>query len=904
MTITSIDSFGAYKTFTLADGSEAYFYSLPHLEKTGIGPVSRLPVCLRIVLESVLRNEDGENITEEDVRNLANWDAVNPAQVEIPFTVTRVVMQDFTGVPAVVDLAAMRTAMERAGKSPELINPLIPVDLVVDHSVQVDAFGTPDALSINTGKEFERNRERYQLLKWAKQAFNNFEVVPPAIGIVHQVNLEYLAKGVFSTKRGEDALYYPDTLVGTDSHTTMINGIGVVGWGVGGIEAEAALLGQPITFLTPQIVGVRMSGELREGVTATDLVLTVTELMRKTGVVGKFLEFHGDGVEALALPDRATVANMSPEMGSTMAFFPVDEETLKYYRLTGRSEEQIDAVRSYFTAQGMFGIPKKGEVDYSELIEVDLRTIEPGIAGPRLPQERLSLADLKDSFQHRLTMAIEDGGFRDVCADIPETPEEGEAALKDGDVVVAAITSCTNTSNPVVMLGAGILAKKAVEKGLEVPDYVKTSLAPGSRVVTDYLDKAGLLPYLEKLGFHVVGYGCTTCIGNSGPLPEEVRRAIVERNLICASVLSGNRNFEARVHPDVKASFLASPPLVVAFALAGTVLMDTTTEPIGTGSEGEPVYLKDIWPTTAEIVEMVEASIGPEAFREKYGDIEAQAVEWNELEAPTGTIYEWDPDSAYIREPPYFVGDFDPYNPPDVTDIESARALLILGDNITTDHISPAGSFTPDTPAGSHLIEKGVESKDFNSYGSRRGNHEVMIRGTFANKRVRNLMVLGTEGGYTKHQPDGTEMTVYEAAVRYEDEGVPLIVLAGVNYGSGSSRDWAAKGTKLLGVRAVAARSFERIHRSNLVGMGVLPLQFRQGESLESLGLDGTEIFYLRHLEENLKPAGEVTLEWTKPDGQSGSTALDIRIDTPIEVEIYRHGGILDMVLRRLIEEA
>ncbi len=904
MTITSIDSFGAYKTFTLADGSEAYFYSLPHLEETGVGPVSRLPVCLRIVLESVLRNEDGENITEEDVRNLANWDAVNPSQVEIPFTVTRVVMQDFTGVPAVVDLAAMRTAMERAGKSPELINPLIPVDLVVDHSVQVDAFGTPDALSINTGKEFERNRERYQLLKWAKQAFNNFEVVPPAIGIVHQVNLEYLAKGVFSTKRGEDALYYPDTLVGTDSHTTMINGIGVVGWGVGGIEAEAALLGQPITFLTPQIVGVRMSGELREGVTATDLVLTVTELMRKTGVVGKFLEFYGDGVEALALPDRATVANMSPEMGSTMAFFPVDEETLKYYRLTGRSEEQIDAVRSYFTAQGMFGIPKKGEVDYSELIEIDLRTIEPGIAGPRLPQERLSLADLKDSFQHRLTMAIEDGGFRDVCADIPETPEEGEAALKDGDVVVAAITSCTNTSNPVVMLGAGILAKKAVEKGLEVPDYVKTSLAPGSRVVTDYLDKAGLLPYLEKLGFHVVGYGCTTCIGNSGPLPEEVRRAIVERNLICASVLSGNRNFEARVHPDVKASFLASPPLVVAFALAGTVLMDTTTEPIGTGSEGEPVYLKDIWPTTAEIVEMVEASIGPEAFREKYGDIEAQAVEWNELEAPTGTIYEWDPDSAYIREPPYFVGDFDPYNPPDVTDIESARALLILGDNITTDHISPAGSFTPDTPAGSHLIEKGVESKDFNSYGSRRGNHEVMIRGTFANKRVRNLMVLGTEGSYTKHQPDGTEMTVYEAAVRYEDEGVPLIVLAGVNYGSGSSRDWAAKGTKLLGVRAVAARSFERIHRSNLVGMGVLPLQFRQGESLESLGLDGTEIFYLRHLEENLKPAGEVTLEWTKPDGQSGSTALDIRIDTPIEVEIYRHGGILDMVLRRLIEEA
>ncbi len=886
MNTAPTDPFGACKTFTLPDGSEASFFSLPHLEETGVGPVSRLPACLRVVLESVLRNQDGESITEEDVHALANWNARKPAQVEIPFTVTRVIMQDFTGVPAVVDLAAMRAAVARAGKSPDIINPLIPVDMVIDHSVQVDAFGEIDALQINTRLEFERNRERYKFLKWGRQAFDNFDVVPPSIGIVHQVNLEYLAKGVFSKPLGNNTLYYPDTLVGTDSHTTMINGIGIVGGGVGGIEAEAALLGQPVTFLTPEVVGVCMTGKLREGVTATDLVLTVVELLRKTGVVGKFIEYFGEGAEALALPDRATIANMAPEYGATMGFFPVDGETLRYYRLTGRSEEQVEVIRSYFTAQGLFGIPKSGEVEYSQVIEIDLDSIEPCLAGPRLPQERRSLANLKSTFEESLTRPV----------------EEGEHNLRDGDVVVAAITSCTNTSNPMVMLGAGLLARKAVEKGLRVPSYVKTSLAPGSRVVTDYLEKAGLLPYLEELGFHVVGYGCTTCIGNSGPLSEEVRNSIVEKGLVCASVLSGNRNFEARVHPDVRASYLASPPLVVAFALAGTVRRDLTSEPVGTGSDGQPVYLKDIWPDSREVLDLVEESMGPDAFRETYAGIEAQAVEWNELEAPGGMIFEWDLESTYIQEPPYFTGDFNPSTPPEITDIEGARSLLLLGDNITTDHISPAGSFAPDTPAGIYLREQGVEPKDFNSYGSRRGNHQVMIRGTFANNRVRNLMVEGREGGFTRHQPDGTEMTVYEAAMQYAEEGIPLIVLAGVNYGSGSSRDWAAKGTKLLGVRAVVARSFERIHRSNLVGMGVLPLQFREGETLDSLGLDGTESFHISHIEENLRPAGEVTLEWEKPDGQGGSTTLDLRLDTPIEVEIYRHGGILDLVLRKLIK--
>ncbi len=893
------DPFNTFETLHLSDGSQGGYFSLPRLEEAGVGPVSRLPISLRIILESVLRNTDGEQVTAEDVRNLASWNASDPIPVEIPFIIARVVMQDFTGVPAVVDLAAMRSAMERAGHSPDLISPLCPVNMVVDHSVQVDAFGSADALRINTEREFERNSERYKLLKWGKQAFDNFDVVPPSIGIVHQVNLEYLAKGVFSGETDAGVIFYPDTLVGTDSHTTMINGIGIVGWGVGGIEAEAALLGQPITFLTPEVIGFRMTGELNEGVTATDLVLTVVEQLRNAGVVGKFIEFFGPGVEALTLPDRATIANMCPEYGATMGFFPLDEETLNYYRMTGRSEEQIDLIRSYFTAQGMFGIPKEGEIDYTRVLELDISTIEPCVAGPRLPQARIPLGDLKDSFEQSLTTPVKEGGFGS-----PGSAPEGENELRDGDVVIAAITSCTNTSNPMVMLGAGMLAKKAVEKGLSVPAHVKTSLAPGSRVVTDYLEKAGLLSSLEAIGFHIVGYGCTTCIGNSGPLTEEIGGAIIDRNLICASVLSGNRNFEARVHPDVRASYLASPPLVVAFALAGTVRRDLTSEPVGTGSDGTPVFLKDIWPSRAELLELLDQSMSPDAFREKYADIDAQATEWNELEAPTGTSYQWDPESTYIQEPPYFTGGFDPHNAPPVTDIEGARALLMLGDNITTDHISPAGAFASDTPAGRYLIEQGVEPREFNSYGSRRGNHQVMIRGTFANNRVKNLMVAPREGGFTRHEPDGVGMTVFEAATRYQEEGIPLVVMAGINYGTGSSRDWAAKGTRLLGVRAVVARSFERIHRSNLAGMGVLPLQFREGESLETLGLDGTETFDIRGLAENLRVAGQIELAWTKPDGTVGATLLNIRLDTPFEIDVYRHGGILDFVLRRLITEA
>jgi aconitate hydratase len=901
------EPFGAYQELTLVDGSTAGYFSLPHLEETGVGAVSRLPVSLRIVLESVLRNQDGAAISEDDVRQLANWEAPAPAAVEIPFTVTRVVMQDFTGVPAVVDLAAMRGAVQRAGKSPDLINPQIPVELVIDHSVQVDAFGNSDALRINTRYEFDRNGERYRFLKWGQQAFENFTVVPPAIGIVHQVNLEYLARGVFSGELNGERILYPDTLVGTDSHTTMINGIGVVGWGVGGIEAEAALLGQPVTFLTPEVVGVHLTGRLREGVTATDLVLTVTELLRRTKVVGKFVEYFGEGVEALSLPDRATIANMSPEYGATMGFFPVDEETLNYYRLTGRDEEQIDLIRSYFTAQGMFGIPKQGEIDYSQIVELDLDSIEPSLAGPRLPQDRKPLSVLKQSFEKDLAAPVAAGGFGK-AADLANADEGGvavaEQGLQHGDVVIAAITSCTNTSNPMVMVGAGLLARNAVERGLRVPPYVKTSLAPGSRVVTDYLTKTGLLPYLEQLGFHVVGYGCTTCIGNSGPLPEQIRAEIVEKDLVCASVLSGNRNFEARVHPDVKASYLASPPLVVSFALAGSVLRDLTTDPVGIDDAGKPVYLSEIWPDRKEIVEFIAQSIGPDSFREKYGEIGAQAVEWNELDAPTGTLYEWDPNSTYIQEPPYFMGGFDPHEPPPVRDIEDARALAMLGDNVTTDHISPAGRFAPTTPAGAYLLDNGVEERDFNSYGSRRGNHQVMIRGTFANNRVKNRMAPGTEGGFTARQPDGQQTTIYEAANGYRDEGVPLLVFGGENYGTGSSRDWAAKGTRLLGVRAVIANSFERIHRSNLVGMGVLPLQYADGDTAESLGLDGSERFHLRNLEAALAPGGEITLEWEKPDGSSGSIRLKIRIDTPVEVTYYRHGGILDYVLRRLIGEA
>jgi aconitate hydratase len=899
------DPFGAYRTFPVGGGRTGRFFSLPHLEKSGVGPISRLPVSLRIVLESVLRNLDGVAVTEEDVRTLANWKAAAPADVEIPFTVTRVVMQDFTGVPAVVDLAAMRAAVRRAGKDPSIINPLVPVEMVIDHSVQVDAFASPDALAINTGLEFERNGERYRFLKWGQQAFDNFTVVPPSIGIVHQVNLEYLARGVFRREQADGDLYFFDTLVGTDSHTTMINGVGVVGWGVGGIEAEAALLGQPVTFLTPEVIGVHMTGRLKEGVTATDLVLTVTELLRRTGVVGKFVEYFGEGVERLSLPDRATLANMAPEYGATMGFFPVDEQSLDYYRLTGRTEEQIETVRAYFTAQGMFGIPKPGEVDYTRVIEVDLAAIEPSLAGPRLPQDRKPLGKVRSTFEQELTTPVEKGGFGKSAADLEaaraQLGQPGDG-LQHGDVVIAAITSCTNTSNPFVMVGAGLVAKKAVELGLERLPHVKTSLAPGSRVVTDYLTRTGLLPYLERIGFHVVGYGCTTCIGNSGPLPEAIQQAITAGDLVCASVLSGNRNFEARVHPQVKAAYLASPPLVVAYALAGTVLKDLTTDPVGTGVGGRSIFLKDIWPTSAEITAAIEQGLGPEAFRERYAAIQQEAVEWNALSAPGGMLYEWDAGSTYIQEPPYFMGTFDPHWPPVLTDIEGARALAVLGDNVTTDHISPAGAFSAKTPAGRWLTEQGVAPKDFNSYGSRRGNHLVMIRGTFANNRIKNRMVPGVEGGFTLLLPEGEQTTIYEASVAYAERGVPLIVLAGANYGTGSSRDWAAKGTKLLGVRAVVANSFERIHRSNLIGMGVLPLQFLPGTDVVSLDLDGRETFHLRDLEKALRPGAETILEWEKPDGTTGSARLKVRLDTPMEVTYFRHGGILDYMLRRLIE--
>jgi aconitate hydratase len=956
--------FNTRQTFKTGDGEDGVFYSLPQLETEGVGAVSRLPISIRIVLESVLRNYDEKKVREKDVRNMANWGATAERVEEIPFTVARVLLQDFTGVPLLVDLAAMRSAVERMSRDTKLIEPLVPVDLVIDHSVQVDYAGSEAAYQRNMEIEFNRNEQRYRFLKWGTQAFNGFGVVPPGIGIVHQVNLEYLAQGVFE----RDGVYFPDTLVGTDSHTTMINGLGIVAWGVGGIEAEAGMLGQPVYFLTPDVVGVHLSGELPQGATATDLVLRITEMLRKAKVVGKFVEFFGEGATSLHATDRATIANMAPEYGATMGFFGVDDKTLEYFRATGRDEAHIETIKNYYEAQKMFGIPQEGEVDYTVTLNLDLATITPSVAGPKRPQDRIELSNLDDRFKELFTHSVAEGGYGKNAEDLEKrymvtmgtrtsktvagggsqnplsvplpilnspvqgdlisrkntnvttevemmnnrpTPDRVEhtaensppqtTAIGHGDVLIAAITSCTNTSNPSVMIAAGIVAKKASEKGLKPPAYVKTSLAPGSRVVTEYLEKTGLQKYLDELGFNLVGYGCTTCIGNSGPLDAGIEEEIVEHDLVAASVLSGNRNFEARVHQNIKANFLMSPPLVVAYALAGTVVKDVYLEPIGQDTEGNDVYLKDIWASLDEVKEHLQAAFEPETYRRLYREFAEQNPLWNAIPSPTGAVYEWDKNSTYIQEPPYFenfsmsAGTF--------SNIEGARAMAIFGDSVTTDHISPAGSIKPNSPAGLYLQEKGVEPQNFNSYGSRRGNHEVMVRGTFANVRIKNLMVAPIEGGFTGHQPDGEEMSIYDAAMKYMAEGTPTIVFAGQEYGTGSSRDWAAKGTRLLGVKAVVAQSFERIHRSNLVGMGVLPLQFKEGESAQSLGLDGTETFDLTGLEATVKPRQEVTLRITKASGETQEATLILRIDTPIEVEYFQHGGILPYVLRQLLNQ-
>jgi aconitate hydratase len=948
------NTFNTLQTFDLGNGQTGNFYSLPALEKAGVGPVSRLPVSIRVVLESVLRNVDGKKITEDDVRTLANWGATAPREEEIPFMVARVLLQDFTGVPLLVDLAAMRAAAQRAGKDPEVIEPLVPVDLVIDHSVQVDYANRPDALQLNTEIEFRRNRQRYEFLKWGTQAFNGFRIVPPQIGIVHQVNLEYLARGVFE----KDGVWYPDSLVGTDSHTTMINGLGIVAWGVGGIEAEAGMLGQPVYFLTPDVVGVHLTGALKEGVTATDLVLTITQLLRHAKVVGKFVEFFGPGAQSLPVADRATIANMSPEYGATMGYFPIDEECCKYLALTGRTEEQIDTFRNYYQAQGMFGIPQKGDIEYTKVLELDLSTVRASVSGPKRPQDRIELDVLKPTFANMLqaeppngygktadeiTRKIRTrvgvargggehaGGGEQEPVTVPHpsdtrntselteyemvnnrpTPDRVDKAeltdefpaavaeLQHGDVLIAAITSCTNTSNPSVMLAAGLLAKKAVEKGLSVRRVVKTSLAPGSRVVTEYYRKSGLQPYLDALGFYTVGYGCTTCIGNSGPLDPRIEDTIVKNDLIGVSVLSGNRNFEARVHQSIKANFLMSPPLVVAFAIAGRIDIDMANEPLGQDSNGDDVFLRDIWPTLDEVRDVLAGALSPDDFRRMYSNFAEQNPLWNEIPSSTGVVYEWDEKSTYIQEPPFFADLA--AQAKNTNEIRDARPLAIFGDSVTTDHISPAGSIKASSPAGRYLIEHGVEPQDFNSYGSRRGNDRVMTRGTFANVRIKNLMVPGVEGGVTVHYPSKERMAIYDAAMKYAEEGTPLIVIAGHEYGTGSSRDWAAKGTKLLGVRAVVAESFERIHRSNLVGMGVLPLQFEEGTNAATLNLDGTETFEIAGIEGTLRPRQHATLRIKRSAGTTDEVRVVVRIDTPIEVDYYDNGGILPFVLRQLM---
>ena len=877
-------------------------YSLKKLEEMGYGSVSKLPFTIKVLLEAVLREYDGYTVTEDDVKVLADYNAKNP-QGEIPFKPSRVVLQDFTGVPAVVDLAALRSAMKRMGGNPTSINPQVPVDLVIDHSVQVDMFGNDAALMFNVEREMERNNERYEFLKWGQKAFDNFRVVPPGRGIVHQVNLEYLAKGVFTRKEDDGTtVAYPDTLVGTDSHTTMINGLGILGWGVGGIEAEAAMLGQPIYMLVPEVVGVKLTGKLREGITATDLTLTVTEMLRRHGVVSKFVEFYGPGLSNMSLPDRATIANMSPEYGATMGFFPIDSEALRYMRRTGRDEELVNLVEAYTKEQGLFRTDDTPDPEFTETLELDLGDVETSLAGPKRPQDRITLPNMKKTFGNSLTSDDPTMGFNLTQEKLANkgTFKNGQTVeMTHGDVVIAAITSCTNTSNPSVMLGAGIIAKKAIEKGMKVPPYVKTSLAPGSRVVTEYLNEAGLTEYMDDLGFNLVGYGCTTCIGNSGPLPEAVENAVKEGDLIVAGVLSGNRNFEGRIHPYVKANYLASPPLVVAYALAGTVDIDLEHEPVGKDKEGNDVYLKDIWPTSDEIAEFLDEAIRPELFDKMYSDI-FESETWDKIPVGGGELYEWKPESTYIQEPPFFQGMGE--TPEPIKPITGAKALVKVGDSITTDHISPAGNIKTDSPAGEYLIENGVEVRDFNSYGSRRGNDRVMTRGTFANVRFKNQLAPGKEGGFTKYHPTGEITTIYDAAQRYQKEGTPLVALAGKEYGTGSSRDWAAKGTILLGVKAVIAASYERIHRSNLVGMGVLPLQFADGESHDSLGLDGSEVFNI-HIDDDLKPQQTVKVEATKADGSVVTFDTINRIDTPVEIDYFRNGGILHKVLRDYVEE-
>ena len=895
---------------TLTAGGQTYaYYRLAALRDHLALPLERLPFTVKVLVENVLRNAGSEPFTKDDVVRLASW---KPGQAasnarEFPFLPARVILQDFTGVPAVVDLASMRSAMARAGGDPNRINPLIPVDLVIDHSVQVDMFGSAGAFAFNVQKEYERNRERYTLLRWAQQAFHNFRVVPPGTGIVHQVNLEYLGKVVWTDTRNGETVAYPDTLVGTDSHTTMINGLGVLAWGVGGIEAEAAMLGQPIYMLTPDVVGFRLVGEPPEGVTATDLVLTVAQILRKTGVVDKFVEFFGASLKHLSLPDRATIGNMSPEFGSTSTMFPIDEETLRYMRLTGRSAQQVALVEAYAKAQGLFRTDDSPDPQFDQVVTLDLSTLEPSVAGPRRPQDRVALGQIGKSFHTAFDERIAGGpggsaGGVAVAAKpraIDIKMDGARAPLTDGSVVIAAITSCTNTSNPVVMVAAGLLAKKAVERGLTVPPTVKTSLAPGSMVVTSYLERAGLMPYLESLRFHLVGFGCTTCIGNSGPLPDPVAQAVQENDLVVAAVLSGNRNFEGRIHPQVRASYLASPPLVVAFALAGTVDIDLTTQPVGRDRNGRPVFLREIWPTSKEIQETVARSLGPEQFEERYRDVFHGDDTWRTLPVPAGGLYAWDRKSTYEQEPPFFT-DLS-MDPPPVGDIKGARVLAVLGDSITTDHISPAGSIAADSPAGRYLMEHGVPKADFNSYGSRRGNHEVLVRGTFANVRLRNTLAGGKEGGWTTYLPTGEVLAIYDAAMRYQADGTPLMVIGGKEYGSGSSRDWAAKGPKLLGVRAAVAESFERIHRTNLVQMGVLPLQFRKGENAESHGLTGREIFDIEGIGKGISPGQTVTVRARREDASTVTFQATVRIDSNIEVEYYRHGGVLPFVLRRLM---
>jgi aconitate hydratase A / 2-methylisocitrate dehydratase len=931
------DALNTFDSFSTGSGSHR-FASLKKLE-TALGTsVARLPVSIRIVLESVLRNCDGVKVTPEHVKQLAGWKPNAERTEEIPFTVARVILQDFTGVPLLADLAAMRSAAQKMGKDPKKIEPLVPVDMVVDHSIQVDASGTHDALDLNMKIEFERNRERYQFLKWGMQAFDTFKVVPPGVGIVHQVNMEYLARGVME----QDGMAYPDTLVGTDSHTTMINGLGIVAWGVGGIEAEAAMLGQPVYFLTPDVVGVNLKGAAKPGVTATDVVLTITEMLRKAKVVGKFVEFFGEGVAAMSVTDRATIANMAPEYGATMGFFPVDEATCQYFAATGRPAAQVDMIRAYYQAQGLFGIPRTGDIDYSQVLELDLSTVEPSVAGPKRPQDRIALAGLKSAFTGLMDKAMADGGYgktgekgkrvplpasshakidmsgggsQDEPLPVPAQEEEmldshpspdhivadpttvfgnGNGSLGHGDVVIAAITSCTNTSNPGVMLAAGLLAKKAAALGLKPPAHVKTSLGPGSRAVTEYLNKAGLMDALEQVGFSVVGYGCTTCIGNSGPLKPEIEKAIADHDLVVASVLSGNRNFEARVHQAVKANFLMSPPLVVAFALAGRVDIDFNKEALGSSKDGQPVYLKDLWPSASDIAAVMGTATDAAAYRKIYADVGADNPLWDAVSAPTGTVYQWDAKSTYIQQPPFFVG-----AKAATPAIKGARALAIFGDSVTTDHISPAGGIKPASPAGLYLTEHGVQKADFNSYGARRGNHEVMMRGTFANVRIKNLMIPGSEGGITLK--NGEQKPIYDAAMQYQAEGMPLMIFAGEEYGTGSSRDWAAKGTTLLGVKAVVAKSFERIHRANLAGMGVLPCQFKDGVDAVSLKLDGSETFDLEGTESGITPQQDVTLAIHRADGKTERVALRLRIDTPIEVEYYNKGGILPFVLGQLL---